>query len=172
MSEEEIRITDDKVEVLEDPDVESLRASADLLARMLDTVVCIPGTNIRLGLDPLIGLIPGIGDALASLIGSTILLMGVQLRVPRIVLVRMGVNVALNGAIGAIPVFGDLFSIWFKSNVQNANLLRRASGRGRRRATAGDWLFVTGVLVSALLLVLGAIVGILWLVARIWELIQ
>ena len=71
------------------PNQEGLRRAADLLAKILDTAIKIPGTNIRIGLDPLMGLIPGIGDALSSLIGSWMLVIASQLHVPKIVMTRM-----------------------------------------------------------------------------------
>lgn len=155
-----------------DPQRESLRAAADLLARILDTAIPIPGTPLRIGLDPLLGLLPGIGDALANLIGSTILILAVRLSVPKIVLVRMGVNVLLNGALGAIPVVGDAFSVWFQSNVRNAALLRRASASVRRPARLSDWLFVLGILLTALALIGAATLAMFWLIARLWQLVQ
>jgi hypothetical protein len=109
----------------------SLPRSADVnrlffvrfLADLLDQRFTIPGTSIRVGLDPILGLIPGIGDALANIAGSAILIVAVQLNVPKIILIRMGLNLAANALIGAIPVFGDIFSIWFRSNAKNAELL-------------------------------------------------
>ena len=98
---------------------------AKFLADWLDQRFTIPGTSIRIGLDPILGLIPGIGDMIANLAGSAIILIAAQYRLPKIVLLRMGLNVALNAIIGAIPVFGDIFSIWFRSNVKNAKLLER-----------------------------------------------
>jgi hypothetical protein len=86
-------------------------AFARLIAQVLDRSIRLPGTDLRLGLDPLIGLIPGFGDAVASLAGSMILFLAAQLQVPKIVLVRMSINIALNGVIGTIPLFGDLFSL-------------------------------------------------------------
>ena len=100
---------------------------AKFLADWLDQRFTIPGTSIRIGLDPILGLIPGIGDMIANLAGSAIILIAAQYRLPRIVLLRMGLNVALNAIIGAIPVFGDIFSIWFRSNVKNAQLLSAMS---------------------------------------------
>ena len=102
---------------------------AKFLADWLDQRFTIPGTSIRIGLDPILGLIPGIGDMIANLAGSAIILIAAQYRLPKIVLLRMGLNVALNAIIGAIPVFGDIFSIWFRSNVKNAQLLERYVGR-------------------------------------------
>ncbi len=136
-----------------DLEAEALRESAELLATILDRAIRIPGTNLYLGLDPLIGLIPGLGDALAGLIGAAILVMAVRLRVPKITLVRMCVNLLLNGALGAVPGLGDAFSVWFQSNVRNAALLRRASV-APRAAGIMDWTFVVGLLTGTLLLLL------------------
>jgi len=104
---------------------------ARLLANTLDRSIVIPGTDIRLGLDPLIGLIPGVGDAIASLAGSMILFLAAQVQVPKIVLIRMSLNVAINGLLGSIPLIGDLFSVWFHSNVRNVELLERHGGERR-----------------------------------------
>jgi hypothetical protein len=84
----------------------------------------------------------------------------------------MSLNIALNGMIGAIPVLGDLFSVWFKSNVRNVELLERYAVEDRHTSTAGDWVFVIGLLLGIVFLVVGAVVGIVWLIARIWEFVQ
>jgi len=154
------------------PDEEGLRRAADLLAKILDTAIEIPGTNIRIGLDPLLGLIPGIGDALSSLIGSWMLVIASQLHVPKIVMTRMALNIFLNGSFGTLPVVGDLFSVWFKSNARNAVLLRRHSAKHQRPSTNSDWLFVIGIIVITCTLTLGIILGLLWVVARLWALVQ
>jgi hypothetical protein len=155
-----------------DPEVEALRASAELLAKVLDAAIRVPGTRVYIGLDPLLGLIPGAGDALASMIGAAILVMAVRLHVPRIVLMRMCLNLLLNGVLGAIPGLGDAFSVWFQSNVRNAALLRRASAPPHRQSTITDWAFVVSLLVGTLALLLTLLLAVLWLVARLWELVQ
>jgi hypothetical protein len=147
---------------------DALRDAVELLANILDTMIPIPGTRFRIGLDPLIGLVPGIGDAIASLLGSMILLMAARMRVPKIVLARMSLNVLLNGAIGAIPGIGDLFSAWFRSNVRNAELLMRASTQARA-TTASDWLFVIAILAATLALIGLAAFGIIWAIAFVWQ---
>lgn len=150
-------------------DREALAKASELLAKVLDTAIEIPGTKIRIGLDPLIGLVPGIGDALASFVGSTIIVMASRLQVPKIILFRMSLNLLINGAIGAIPVLGDFFSIWFKSNARNAQLLRRHSSSVRQSSTLIDWVFVIAVLGATLAATLGAIVGVIWLVSTLWQ---
>jgi hypothetical protein len=143
---------------------------ARLLAQVLDRSVRVPGTNIRFGLDPLIGLIPGIGDAVAGLAGSMIMFLAAQLQIPKIVLVRMSVNIALNGILGTIPFIGDLFSVWFQSNVRNVDLLERhlavAGGRG---STFADWAFVLGLFLTILILFVGALMMMVWLARTVWQ---
>lgn len=134
------------------------------LADLLDQRFTIPGTSIRVGLDPILGLVPGIGDALANIAGSAILIIAVQLNVPKIVLIRMGLNVAANALIGAIPILGDIFSIWFRSNAKNADLLERYAGSERRRAGLDDWLFVAGIISAVVLIGFGIILAIVWVI--------
>lgn len=140
--------------------------AARLLADILDRSIPIPGTDLRLGLDPLIGLIPGIGDAIAGLAGSMILFLAAQMQVPKIVLVRMSLNVALNGVLGSIPLVGDAFSFWFKSNVRNFELLERHGGE-RRASTVGDWIFVGGLFVTIFAVFIAAMIGVVWIVQTI-----
>jgi hypothetical protein len=144
-------------------DAEPRLVFARFLAELLDQRFTIPGTSIRIGLDPIIGLIPGVGDTLANLAGSAILLIGAQFHLPKVVLLRMALNVALNTLIGAIPVVGDLFSIWFRSNVRNARLLELYATQEGPRAAPADWLFVITVIIGLLLL----LVGLSWLIKQI-----
>lgn len=147
---------------------QALVAAAELLARILDATVRIPGTSLYLGLDPLIGLIPGVGDVLAGFMGTIILGLAARLQVPRIVIARMSVNLLINGVIGTIPVFGDLFSVWFRSNSRNAELLRQAATRSAR-ATHRDWIYVVGLIGGTVMLLLSLIALVLWIVVSIWS---
>src|SRR5436190_13497369 len=87
------------------------RALMAAIARIMDDVFVIPGTNIRFGLDPLIGLIPGFGDMAGAVVSTLLLIQGGRLGAPKIVLARMALNVLINTALGAIPVLGDAFSV-------------------------------------------------------------
>jgi hypothetical protein len=140
---------------------------ARFIADLLDQRFTIPGTSIRIGLDPILGLIPGIGDAIANIAGSAILLIAAQYRVPKIVLLRMGMNVALNAIIGAIPVFGDIFSIWFRSNAKNAQLLERYLAAPGQRPASADWALAAAVIAVILLLLIGIFVALAWLVRQV-----
>lgn len=146
---------------------EHLLAIADMLAKVLDTSIRIPGTSWSIGLDPLLGLIPGIGDVIANLIGTVILGIATRLQLPRIVLTRLSLNLLINGTVGAIPVLGDIFSLWFKSHVRNAALLREAAMRPDRE-THVDWLYVAGIIGGTVGLMLITIAVIIWLVYQLW----
>ncbi len=143
---------------------------ARFLADLLDQRFTIPGTSIRIGLDPIISLIPGIGDLLVNLTGSMILIVAAQLGVPKVVLVRMGINIAINTIIGAIPIFGDIISIWFRSNVRNVALLERYIGRPSK-VELGDWLFVIALIAGLLVLLGGIVVAGVWVFKQLWELL-
>jgi hypothetical protein len=140
---------------------------AKFLAELLDQRFTIPGTSIRIGLDPIIGLIPGIGDTLANLAGSAILVIAAQLRLPKIVLLRMGWNIAVNTLIGAIPLVGDIFSIWFRSNVKNVQLLERYATRQRRSVAPADWAFVIALVIGLLLLLAAILALMAWALRQI-----
>jgi len=140
---------------------------ARFLADLLDQRFTIPGTSIRIGLDPLISLIPGIGDAVANIAGSAILLIGVQLGLPRIVLLRMGMNIAVNTALGLIPIVGDIASIWFRSNVKNVELLEKHATSETQPSTAKDWFFVIAVITVLSLLLIASLAGIIFLTKRL-----
>jgi hypothetical protein len=118
----------------------------------MDDLIRIPGTNFRVGIDPLIGLIPGLGDTGAAMVSAMALIQAARHGLPKIVLARMATNILLNELIGIVPVIGDAFSFWFKSNARNHRLIQQHTA-GLRKAGRGDWIFVIGVLVLLALLV-------------------
>src|SRR6056300_984923 len=99
-------------------DLAELRTSRRV-SRLLDECIRIPGTNIRFGLDPILGLFPYGGESVATVIGASILGEAGKEGVPFKSLIRMGGNMLINAGVGTIPVIGDLFSVWFKSNSRN-----------------------------------------------------
>ena len=111
-------------------------ARIDALATLMDTAFLIPGTQIRFGLDALIGLVPGIGDAVTTLISLYIVSEARALGAPPLLIARMVANVALDGFVGAIPLAGDAFDVAFRTNRRNMALLRahldEVEGRGPR----------------------------------------
>lgn len=120
-----------------------LPAWAERLANLLDDAVRVPGTNIRLGLDGILGaLLPGAGDALTALSSVALLALALQRRVPTVVLLRMLVNIAIDAMLGAIPLLGDLFDVAFKSNRRNLELMRPYADRADRQAKLSDYVVV------------------------------
>ena len=144
---------------------------AQALAQLLDSSLTIPGTTIRIGLDPLLGLIPGIGDLISNAIGSSLLFLATKAGVPRIVILRMSFNIFINMVVGAIPIIGDLFSIWFKSNLQNAQILHRHCQTTTPVTTLIDWVYVSGIVISMILIFGLAIVFFFWLGSSLLALI-
>jgi hypothetical protein len=107
-------------------------ARLEALANLLDIAFIIPGTNVRFGLDALVGLVPGIGDALTTAVSLWIVSEARALGVPGHVTARMLGNVALDGLVGAVPLLGDAFDVAFKSNRRNMRLLRNWLDRQER----------------------------------------
>lgn len=95
------------------------------LARLLDNAVQLPGTRYRIGLDPIIGLIPGIGDVIGAIFSTIIIFQAARLGAPRSILVRMLANVGVDTLVGEIPLLGDLFDFGWKSNTRNIALLEQ-----------------------------------------------
>jgi hypothetical protein len=99
-------------------------ARLDALAKLMDSAIAVPGTRLRIGLDSVIGLVPGIGDLASALISSYIIWEARQLGVPRWKIARMIANTALDTTVGAIPVVGDVLDVFYKSNRRNLKILR------------------------------------------------
>jgi Domain of unknown function (DUF4112) len=99
-------------------------ARIDALATLLDTAVSLPGTNVRFGLDALLGLVPGIGDVITTAMALYIVHEARQLGAPGLIIARMLANVALDGLVGTVPVLGDAFDVMWRSNRRNMRLLQ------------------------------------------------
>jgi hypothetical protein len=135
-------------------------------AGLLDSAFRVPGTQIRFGLDPILGLFPGIGDLATPILAVLILVHGARVRVPKIVLARMVLNALIDFFVGAIPVLGDLFDFAWKSNDWNLALLERHARPGTR-ATRGDWIFVIGCVTVVLLAAIVPLVVVVWLLRNV-----
>ena len=141
-------------------------AALQRVAQLLDSAFPVPGTTYRIGLDPILGLIPGLGDLVSPLFTIAILWQARDLRIPRVVQFRMIINVAIDAIAGAVPFIGDLVDFAWKANLRNLALLERHAS-GARRASSGDRLFVSllALLVVAIALVPFVMAG--WLVAAL-----
>jgi len=126
------------------------------LAVLLDAAVRVPGTNIRFGLDALLGLIPGAGDIVGGLLSTFAILQAARLGAPRAVLARMVMNVAADSILGAVPILGDLFDVGWKSNLRNTELLERYVERPQATRAASRWA-VAGAVAAVALIVVGMI---------------
>ena len=134
------------------------------LARLLDAAVRIPGTNVRVGLDPVLGLIPGAGDIAGGVLSAIIVVHAARLGAPRSVLGRMVINVAVDSVVGAIPLLGDLFDIGWKSNLRNAGLLARYVERPRATQVASR--FAVAAAVAAILAIVLGMIAVVVLIVR------
>ena len=135
-----------------------IEESLQRLGWLMDDLFRIPIIGWRIGLDAIVGLIPGLGDTATSLVSFYILASAVRYRVPKVTLLRMGMNIAIDYLVGSLPVVGDLLDAWWKSNQMNVELLRRratVSANEARKGRLSDWLFVG----SIILLLAGLAVG-------------
>lgn len=123
------------------------------LARLMDDQFAIPGTNIRFGLDPLLGLLPGWGDSATSLVSALLVLKSARAGVPKVVIARMALNILINAGVGVIPGIGDAFSFWFKSNAKNFALHQKHAGTAREPALR-DRVFVIAILGALIAIIL------------------
>jgi hypothetical protein len=131
-------------------------------ARLFDSAFRIPGTRITFGLDPILGLVPGLGDVASPVFSLFFVWHGVRLGVPKVVLARMVLNVLIDSGVGAIPVIGDFFDFGWKANAWNLALLERHAIAGGR-PTSFDYVFV--ILCSVAILAAAAIpiLVLIWL---------
>ena len=132
--------------------------SLERLSWLMDDFIRLPVIGWRVGLDALVGLIPGFGDTATSLVSFYILASAVRYGVPKVTLLRMGMNLGIDYVVGSFPVVGDLFDAWWKSNQRNVELLSQratVSADEARKGTISDWLFV-GLII---LLLVGLAVG-------------
>jgi hypothetical protein len=129
-----------------------------MLSRWTDTMFEVPGLGLRFGIDPILGLLPFVGDIATSVVSLYILTVARQMGVPRSTLLRMGLNVGVDYIVGAIPIVGNLFDFAWKANDRNLKLLERsidAPERERRKQSVWDWVIIGGIMAA----IIGAAVG-------------
>jgi hypothetical protein len=140
------------------------------LSWLMDDLFRVPVLGWRFGLDALIGLIPGLGDTTTSLVSFYILVSAVRYRVPKVTLLRMGLNIAIDYVVGSLPVVGDLADAWWKSNHMNIDLLRKratVSGEEARSARMSDWIFVGGIIIGLTALAFASAVLSIYLLTKL-----
>jgi hypothetical protein len=132
-----------------------------LLSRWMDSAFEVPGLGWRFGLDPLIGLFPVFGDLITSFISLYILAVAQHYQIPRSTKLRMGLNIAIDYVVGAIPILGNFFDFAWKANDLNLKLLERsiaaAGPRERAQQNVWDWLIIGGIAVVLLVVLIGSL---------------
>ena len=152
------------------PRTEAARQRLQYLSRLLDNAIAIPGTEYRVGIDPLLGLVPGGGDLLGGLLSAYILLEAAFLGLPKQTLLRMAGNILLETVVGTFPVVGDFFDVTWKANARNYKLIEAhlASPQSSRRA---DTWFIA-LLVGGLLVVITLLTAVSVILIRfLWQLL-
>ena len=132
----------------------------EVVGQLMDNQFRLPILGWRFGLNAIIDLIPEFGDIATTIVALYVLVAAVRYRVPKVTLLRMGLNIAIYFVGGLVPFAGDLFAIWWKPNIRNLNLLRRratVSAAEAKRGRASDWLFVALIVVGLLALLFGSI---------------
>lgn len=135
------------------------------LAQLMDDAFVVPGTGLRVGLDALLGLIPGVGDLAGAAVSGYVLLAAARLGTPLPVLLRMLLNIGVDTLVGAVPLLGDLFDLGWKANRRNLHLLEQYLERPE--ATGRTSLGVVSVVLALLLLLLAGAVGLVVSLVRL-----
>ena len=138
------------------------------LSQILDNAIPIPGTGYRIGIDPILGLLPGGGDTVAGALGAYIVVEAARIGLPRKVIWQMVGNIVLDSVIGTVPVFGDLFDAGWKANVKNIALLERHLNLIPQNAKS-DRLFLIGLTLLLVIMVIGFAVLTLALVRWLFQ---
>lgn len=152
-----------------------VETSLEQLSWLMDDLFRVPVLGWRFGLDALIGLVPGFGDTATSLVSFYILVAAVRYRVPKITLLRMGLNVAFDYVVGSLPVIGDVADAWWKANHKNMDLLKKRATVTSEEARSGrfsDWLFVGGIILGLIALAVGSAFVSLYLLYQLGELLS
>ena len=134
------------------------------LARTLDSAVRIPGTNVRFGVDAVIGLLPGVGDVAGAVMASYIIIAGVRMGAPASVLARMLLNVGIDTAFGAVPILGDVFDVAWRANTRNVALLERHTANPAHAQAASRAVVLAVIL--ALVILLGLTIAAAYVIVR------
>ena len=145
-------------------------ATAKIVAKWLDELLRIPGTNIKFGLDPLLAFVPGVGDFLSSSVSAVVIIESLRKGVAASVIVRMAMNMGVNAIFDAIPGIGPFLSVFFKSNSRNLMLLHRwqeGEHQAVKRSSRAVMLAVFGIIGATILLAVAGWFFYLWLLVKL-----
>ncbi len=136
----------------------SIESAFRFVSTIMDRLIKIPGLKKRLGLNPIVDLVPGFGDIAAAVISVSVLGYGIRRGVPKILLGRMALNVLINEVVGLVPVVGSIFAFWFTANTRNYELIR-AHLDTPSRSTKSDKIFVGLIMALVVLVIVGSAIG-------------
>lgn len=142
------------------------------LSHLLDNAIPIPGTSYRIGIDPILGLLPGGGDTVAGALGAYIVFEAARMGLPRSVIWHMVGNIVFDSLVGIIPVAGDLFDAGWKANVKNIALLEKHLQLNSRDRQESDKLFLIGLILLLIIIVLGFSALTITIISWLWQLIN
>jgi Domain of unknown function (DUF4112) len=141
------------------------------LSHLLDNAIPIPGTGYRIGIDPILGLLPGGGDTVTGALGAYIIVEAARMGLPRKVVGQMVGNIIFDSLVGMVPVLGDLFDVTWKANVRNIALLEKHLHITQRNRKS-DRLFVFGLIILLTLIVIGFATLTVVLIRWLWNVIN
>lgn len=157
------------------PEEKARRAKAEPVFRwaalVMDGLLRVPGMKMRFGLNPILDLIPVVGDVSAGVVSAAVLGHAIKHGLPKILLARMGVNMIVNEVVGIIPGVGTAFAFWFRCNKRNYDLLRSHAG-ATRPARRSDWVFVFGILGLLVLVMVGGFALSMWFIHGVLKLLM
>lgn len=136
---------------------------------MLDSRFRVPGTSIRFGLDPVLSLVPGLGDLASPAFTIALLVQGIHQGLPKVVMLRMVFNALIDAMVGAVPIAGTVGDIFWRANTENLALLERHSRPGVTRPRRADYIFVFSIAAVFGLLAIVPVAIALWLTIELWR---
>jgi hypothetical protein len=149
----------------------SVESVFNLVSLIMDRLIRIPGLKKRLGLNPIVDLVPGFGDLAAALVSVSVIVYGIRRGIPKIVLGRMALNVLINEVVGLIPVIGSVFAFWFQANTRNYQMIR-GHIETPGRSTKSDKIFVGLILGLVVTVIVGGIFGTFLMLHELAKLIS
>lgn len=141
------------------------------LSHILDNAIPVPGTGYRIGLDPILGLLPGGGDTVTGALGAYIVVEAAKMGLPRKVIGQMVANIVFDSVAGTVPIIGDLFDVGWKANVKNIALLEKHLPATHQKRKS-DTVFLIGLTLLLAIIVLGFATLTIFLIGWLWNLIN
>ena len=138
-----------------------------ILTKLFDELIPIPGTRLRVGLDAILGLLPGGGDVMGGTVSTYALLLAARLGAPAPVVLRMGLNILIDTLVGAVPLLGDIFDVGWKANRKNLDLLERYLQQPAKVKRASMALAVA-IIVVVIAVIVAILVGSFWLLQKLF----